>query len=66
LSLASKEAKSEGLGPIKGIYLRNCELHSGKKMQSDSITLGLMWHIGKVLQLLFESYWRDIEPVFYE
>ena len=22
--------------------------------------------IGKVLQLLFESYWRDIEPVFYE
>ena len=37
-----------------------------EKMQSDSITLGLMWHIGKVLQLLFESYWRDIEPVFYE
>lgn len=47
-------------------YLWETASTTVEKMLSDSITLGLMWHIGKVLQLLFESYWRDIEPVFYE
>ena len=53
---------SEGLGPIKGIYLRNCEHHSGKnaKWQHHSRIDVAHWEgLAAVIWELLERYWTS-------